>query len=62
MNKKIDRSKNKYVYNLHWANYLVLNGGIVTGVGINKKTGSPFIAFDYESVQEAYKKLNEKEE
>ena len=62
MENKFDRKKNKYIYNLHWANFLVLNGGIVTGIGISKKTGSPYIAFDYDSVQDAYNKYKDQEQ
>ena len=57
----IKRSHNsyKYVYDPHWANYLVLNGAKVMGIGLNKRTGKVFIAFDYESTQEIYAKFYE---
>ena len=60
MSKRIDRSKNIYIYNIHFANFLILNGGIVTGAGIHKETGKVFIAFDYESTREGYKKFDER--
>lgn len=60
MSKKIDRKKNLYIYNIHFANFLILNGGIVTGAGINKNTGKIFIAFDYDSTREGYQKFDQR--
>ena len=58
MNKKVDRSKNIYVYDMHIANYLVLNGGIVTGIGVHKITNRVFVAFDYDSTRQAFAKFD----
>ena len=54
----IDRNGYLYVYNIHFANYLILNGGVVKGAGINKKTNKIYIVFDYDTTREAYKKFD----
>ena len=54
----IDRSKYKYIYNVSFANYLMLNGVVCLGTGISKSTGKFFWCFDYDKCQPIYNKLN----
>lgn len=52
-----DRSNYKYIYNVKFANYLMLNGVVCRGTGVNKSTGQFFWCFDYDECQPVYEKL-----
>lgn len=56
----MDRSKYKYIYNASFANYLILNGVICRGTGVNKHTGGIFWCFNYDECQPVYEKLDAK--
>ena len=52
--EKLTHDTYKYIYDPHWANYLVIHGAKVTGVGLNKRSNRVYIAFDYNSTQKIY--------
>ena len=49
-----DRRTYKYIYDVHFANFLITNGAICKGTGISESTNEHFWAFDYNSCQPAY--------
>ena len=51
-----DRSNYKYIYNVKFANYLMLNGVVCRGTGVSKSTGQFFWCFDYDECQPVYEK------
>lgn len=56
----MDRSKYKYIYNVKFANFLMLNSIVCRGTGISPSTGKFFWCFDYEDCQPVYKMIEHK--
>lgn len=44
----------KYIYNVHFANYLINHGVTCIGTGINKSTGRFYWVFRYDECQPIY--------
>lgn len=53
-------SKNnyKYIYNVKFANYLMLEGVVCKGTGVSPTTGRIFWCFDYDECQPIYQKIS----
>ncbi len=49
------RKNYKYIYDVKFANYLMLQGVICKGTGIHPKSGNPFWCFDYNDCQPFYR-------
>ena len=58
--KMTDRKNYKYIYNVNFANYLILEGVRCRGTGVSPTTGKFFWCFDYDECQPIYNKLNAK--
>ena len=44
----------KFIYNVHFANYLIQRGVVCIGTGINKASGKFYWVFRYEECQPIY--------
>lgn len=55
----IDRSKYKYIYNVKFANFLMLNGILCRGTGVSQSTGKFFWCFDYDECQPIYQEIEQ---
>lgn len=60
--RNFDRRTYKYIYDCHFANFLLTNGAICKGTGISESTGKIYWAFDYESCQPAYEVIKKNKE
>ena len=57
--ENFERKSYKYIYNITWANYLMLHGAVCKGTGRNQKTGGIYWVFDYRQVQPIYEEYNQ---
>lgn len=57
----LNRENYKYIYNIKFANFLMIHGARCRGTGIGK-LGKVFWAFDYDECQPIYDLINERTE
>ena len=55
--KRFNRDSYKYVYDVKFANYLMLQDIKCKGTGISKETGNYFWCFDREEIQPVYERI-----
>ena len=53
----LSRDNYKYIYNISLANYMMINGVVCKGTGINKRTGQTFWCFDANECQVVFDKI-----
>lgn len=59
---KLSRDNYKYIYNISLANYMMINGVVCKGTGINRKTGQTFWCFDADEAQVVFDKIERNKE
>ena len=58
--QKFDRSNYKYIYDVSFANRLIVSGVKCIGTGVSKQTGKYFWCFDYFDCQPIYEEIKKR--